>query len=400
MTSSTYDAVIIGAGLVGLSVGYHLKLKSSRKRVLLIEKEDRVAAHQSGHNSGVLHSGIYYKPGSLKAKNCISGYTALLEFAKQYNIPHQICGKLIIATSEDETHALNKIFERGQMNGLKGLKKIAKEEIHNYEPHASGIAAIYVPQTGIIDYPKVAEKLLYLFTQELGGEAVFGERVINILSQGEQHIIETSSGSYTAKNIISCAGLHSDRIASLTKRASDLRIIPFRGEYYKLKPEREDLVNNLIYPVPDSKFPFLGVHFTRMIRGGIEAGPNAVLAFKREGYKFQDIGLSDIAGTLFWPGFWKIVTKYGKTGAGEIYRSLSKKAFTKALQKLIPEIQEDDLINGGSGVRAQACDREGNLIDDFNILEDGNIIHVRNAPSPAATACLSIGNFISDKIKN
>lgn len=399
MSATKYDIAVIGAGLVGLATAYQLKLAKPNLNVLIIDKEDGVSKHQSGHNSGVVHSGIYYKPGSLKAQNCIAGYQSILEFAQQHDIPYDICGKIIVATEKKELKGLNSIYERGFQNKLSGIKKLSAEESREIEPHCAALESIYVPQTGIIDYPKMAEKILELF-KELGGEIAFNNEVTKIEQRNDGLIIETNRNSFHTIKLVSCGGLFSDRIATLTEDENDLRIIPFRGEYFKLKPERESLVKHLIYPVPDPEFPFLGVHFTRMIGGGIEAGPNAVLAFKREGYKFSDFSFKDMGQTLAWPGFWKIVAKYGQTGMGEIYRSLSKAAFTRSLQKLIPEINQEDLIEGGAGVRAQACDKKGNLIDDFNILQNGNIIHVRNAPSPAATSSLSIGKLISEKILN
>ncbi|MNX57307.1 L-2-hydroxyglutarate oxidase LhgO [compost metagenome] len=383
---------------MGLATAYKLKLKFPHKSLLLIEKENRVALHQSGHNSGVIHSGIYYKPGSLKAKNCIEGYNALLNFAKEHDIPYDVCGKIIVATDNNEIGALENIYNRGLENGLSSLKKLNKEELLEYEPHVNGVAGIQVPQTGIVDYPAMANKLLILI-KEMGGDAIFGEIVGKIEKDGNDYLIGTSKELYRAKRVITCAGLQSDRVSRLDSDDNDLKIIPFRGEYYKLKEDKEYLVKNLIYPVPNPEFPFLGVHFTRMINGGVEAGPNAVLAFKREGYKFSDFSIKDLTDTFTWPGFWKIAFKYGKTGAMEMYRSLSKSSFTKSLQKLIPEIQENDLVDGGAGVRAQACDREGNLVDDFNFKEAENIIHVRNAPSPAATSCLAIGKYISERIQ-
>ena len=398
MITREFDIIIVGAGLVGLATAYSLKQKYPTKSLLIIEKEAGVSFHQSGHNSGVIHSGIYYKPGSLKAKNCIEGYRALLHFAKEYGIPHDVCGKVIVATDHSELQALENIYERGMKNGLHGLKKLDAVALSEYEPHVRGVAGVHVPQTGIIDYPAMAKKLLDLIVQA-GGEAIFNEPVEKIVPNDHGYTIETDKGVYGAQKVVTCAGLQSDRIARLDQEDNDLRIIPFRGEYYKLKPEKQYLVKNLIYPVPDPAFPFLGVHFTRMIQGGVEAGPNAVLAFKREGYRFRDFAFKDVADTFSWPGFWKIVMKYGKTGAMEMYRSLSKASFTKSLQKLIPELKEEDLIDGGAGVRAQACDRTGNLVDDFNFKEAENIIHVRNAPSPAATSCLSIGNYISNRIQ-
>ncbi|SDQ73671.1 L-2-hydroxyglutarate oxidase [Chryseobacterium soldanellicola] len=393
-----YDIVIIGAGLVGLATAYHTKLKNPNSKVLILEKENDVALHQSGHNSGVIHSGIYYKPGSLKSKNCIEGYHSVINFAKEYGIKYDLCGKIIVATSQEELPLLDNIYKRGIDNGLNDLKYLSREEFREIEPHCEGVRAIKVPQTGIIDYPGIAKKIKELF-EELGGEIKFNNEVKNIINKDSEIIIKTDNAEFKTKKLVSCAGLYSDKITKMTNEKNDVIIIPFRGEYYKIKDEKKYLVKHLIYPVPDPNFPFLGVHFTRMIDGNIEAGPNAVLAFRKEGYQFFDFSFSETMQTLTWPGFRKIVAKYGKTGMGEVHRSLSKSAFTKALQKLMPEIQENDLVTGGSGVRAQACDRNGALIDDFDIVKNGNIIHVRNAPSPAATSCLSIGNKISELIE-
>ncbi len=390
-----YDAIIIGAGLVGLSTAYQYQLKNPQAKVLVLEKEHTVAQHQSGHNSGVIHSGIYYKPGSLKAKNCIEGYQSIVQFAERYGISYDLCGKIIVATNRDELPLLDTIYQRGLENGLQNLRYLSRDEFREIEPHCEGVRAIKVPQTGIIDYPAIAVQIKRLL-EELGGTVLFNEEVIKINEHGNELSVQTETSDYMTKKIVSCAGLYSDKISKLTNPENDFIIVPFRGEYYQLKPEKKGLVKHLIYPVPDPNFPFLGVHFTRMIDGNIEAGPNAVLAFKREGYTFSDFSFSDTLETFTYPGFWKIAAKYGKTGMGEIYRSLSKAAFTKALQKLMPEIQENDLIPGGAGVRAQALNRNGQLIDDFDILKNGNIIHVRNAPSPAATSCLSIGNRVSD----
>ncbi|RLJ33656.1 L-2-hydroxyglutarate oxidase [Chryseobacterium sp. 7] len=394
-----YDIIIVGAGLVGLATAYQLKLKKPDSRILVLEKEGDVSLHQSGHNSGVIHSGIYYKPGSLKAKNCIEGYNSVINFAKEHGIRYDLCGKIIVATSQEELSLLDNIYKRGVENGLQNLKYLSREEFREIEPHCEGVRAIKVPQTGIIDYPGVAKKIKELF-EELGGEVKFNNEVRNIINNNSEIIVKTQTSEFKTKKLISCAGLYSDKITKMTNEKNDVIIIPFRGEYYKIKDEKKHLVKHLIYPVPDPNFPFLGVHFTRMIDGNIEAGPNAVLAFKKEGYNFFDFNLEETMQTLMWPGFRKIVAKYGKTGLGEVHRSLSKAAFTKALQKLMPEIQESDLVPGGSGVRAQACDRNGGLIDDFDIVKNGNIIHVRNAPSPAATSCLSIGNKISELIEN
>lgn len=393
-----YDIIIVGAGLVGLATAYQAKLKNPDSKILILEKEKDVALHQSGHNSGVIHSGIYYKPGSLKATNCIEGYHSVINFAEKYGIKYDLCGKIIVATSQEELPLLDTIYKRGVENGLQDLKYLSREEFREIEPHCEGLKAIKVPQTGIIDYPGVAKKIKELF-EELGGEVKFNNEVRNISNTNSEVVITTSQSEFRAKKLISCAGLYSDKITKMTNEKNDVIIIPFRGEYYKIKDEKKHLVKHLIYPVPDPNFPFLGVHFTRMIDGNIEAGPNAVLAFRKEGYKFFDFDFNETMQTLTWPGFRKIVAKYGKTGMGEVHRSLSKSAFTKALQKLMPEIQESDLVTGGTGVRAQACDRNGALIDDFDIVKNGNIIHVRNAPSPAATSCFAIGNKISELIQ-
>ena len=390
-----YDVVIIGGGIVGLATALRLKESKPALKIVLLEKEEKLAVHQTGHNSGVIHSGIYYKPGSLKATNCIRGYKQLLEFCDKNDVNYDLCGKIIVATNENEIQYLENIYTRGLENGLTGLKKIGKEEIQALEPHCSGIKGILVPQTGIINYTNVSLKYAELF-QSKGGEIHNGQLVKDIIPATDAATVVTDKTSYSATLVINCAGLYSDKIASLTKKNIDVRIIPFRGEYYEIKKEKQYLVKNLIYPVPDPNFPFLGVHFTRMIGGGVEAGPNAVFAFKREGYKRTDINFSELAESLSWPGFRKVAMKYWKTGMGEYYRSFSKAAFTKALQKLIPEIKEEDLIPGGAGVRAQACDRTGGLIDDFMILEDKISINVCNAPSPAATSSLSIGETIAE----
>jgi len=392
-----YDVIIIGAGLVGLSTAYQLKSKNPNSKILILEKESDVAKHQSGNNSGVIHSGIYYKPGSLKAKNCIEGYKSIIDFAEKHNISYDLCGKIIVAKNEKELPLLDTIYTRGIENGLQNLNYLSREEFREIEPHCEGVKAIKVPQTGIIDYPAVAQTIKKLY-QELGGDIIHKQEVKSINQTNNETVVKTQDNEFYTKKVITCAGLYSDKVSRMTNPENDLQIIPFRGEYYKLKDDKKHLVKHLIYPVPDPNFPFLGVHFTRMIDGNIEAGPNAVLAFKKEGYKFSDFNFSETMETFTWPGFWKIVAKYGATGMDEIYRSLSKSAFTKALQELIPEIQEQDLVTGGAGVRAQACNRNGILLDDFDIVKNGNIIHVRNAPSPAATSCLSIGKQISELI--
>ncbi len=394
--SKHYDVIVIGAGLVGLATGYHLLLKNPDCKIAILEKEAGVAVHQSGNNSGVIHSGIYYRPGSLKAKNCIDGYHALIDFAQEYGVEYEICGKIIVATSEKEVVLLDEIYRKGNANGLSDLKYLSREEFREIEPHCEGVKAIHVPQTGIIDYKGMAEKLKELIIT-MGGEILFHRRVEKI-KKDTPIMVQTSTEEFFTRKLITCAGLYSDKIGKLTSNQNDLLIVPFRGEYYQLKENRKHLVNHLIYPVPNPDFPFLGVHFTRMINGEIEAGPNAVLAFKREGYRFSDFSLRDAMETVRWPGFRKIVGRYGKTGIGEVQRSLSKTAFTRALKKLIPEITEHDLMPGGAGVRAQALTRDGILVDDFDILSDGTIVHVRNAPSPAATSCLAIGQSLSQLV--
>jgi L-2-hydroxyglutarate oxidase len=389
-----YDIIIIGGGIVGLGTALNITAKKPGAKVLVIEKETQLAAHQTGNNSGVIHSGIYYKPGSLKAINCIKGYNMLVDFCTKNEITFDLCGKIIVATEDSELPLLETLYNRGIENGLPNLKKINSSELNEYEPHVRGLAGIFVPQTGIVDYKQVAEKYGELIKKN-GGEILLGEKVVEIQSEPGKVVVATQKKSYTAKLIVNCAGLYSDKIARLTSENVNVKIIPFRGEYYKIKPEKEYLVKNLIYPVPDPNFPFLGVHFTRMMKGGVEAGPNAVLAFKREGYKKSQIDLSELAETLAWPGFQKVAAKYWRTGFGEMYRSFSKAAFTKALQKLIPEIQETDLVDGGAGVRAQACDKQGGLVDDFLIIEEKQAINVCNAPSPAATSSLAIGETVA-----
>jgi len=393
-----YDVIVIGGGAVGLATALQLTSRNSRLKVIVIEKENAVANHQTGNNSNVIHSGIYYKPGSLKARNCIHGYNLLLNFCRQHDIPHNICGKVIVATDEKELPLLKNIYDRGLQNGLQNLKMLNASELKEYEPHVAGIAGIHVPQTGIVDYRVVAEKYAEVFQQQ-GGELKLGEKVIDIQFDSDKVVVATQKASYTGKLVVNCAGLYSDKIARLTSSHVNVKIIPFRGEYYKLKKEKEYLVKTLIYPVPDPNFPFLGVHFTTMVGGGVECGPNAVLAFKREGYKKSDINLAELGETLAWPGFRKIVAKYWRTGIGEMHRSYSKAAFTEALQKLLPEIKEEDLMEGGAGVRAQACDRTGGLLDDFMILEEKQAINVCNAPSPAATSSLSIGETVAELVE-
>ena len=389
-----YDIVIGGAGIVGLATAYQLLKQHPSLKLAILEKEPQIAAHQTGHNSGVIHSGIYYKPGSLKAENCLHGYRMLLEFCRQEEVPHEKCGKVIVATREEELSQLEMLCQRGQTNGLEGLEMMDQRDLQKREPHCAGIAGLKVPQTGIVDYKEVSRKLADNISR-LGGEILCQHPVTHI-QQGVPVSVQSESRFLTAKVFVNCAGLYSDRLARMTHPDLDLKIVPFRGEYYKLKPSRQHLVKHLIYPVPDPNFPFLGVHFTRMIQGGVEAGPNAVLAFRREGYHRTQFNARELLETLQWPGFQKVALKYWRTGLGEMYRSFSKKAFTRALQRLVPEVQQEDLVAIPAGVRAQACDRNGGLLDDFMILESEGIVNVCNAPSPAATSSLSIGTTLKD----
>lgn len=390
------DIIVIGGGIVGLATALRIKEQRPDLKVLVLEKETEVAKHQTGNNSGVIHSGLYYKPGSLKATNCIRGYNMLIDFCEKEEIPFEITGKVVVATNEEQRPLLNNLYVRGQQNGLEGLRKISAQEVKEYEPYVTSVEGMWVPQTGIVDYKVVSEKYAEKL-RSYGAELNFGEKVIGITKGHSLSIVKTERNTYETKLVINCGGLYSDKVAQMSQENPiNVRIIPFRGEYYKIRPEKHYLVKNLIYPVPDPNFPFLGVHFTRMMRGGIEAGPNAVLAFRREGYKKMDINAKELYETLTWPGFQKVAMKYWETGLGEMYRSFSKAAFTKALQELIPDIQEDDLIEGGAGVRAQACDREGGLLDDFSIIEDTKVINILNAPSPAATSSLSIGQTVSE----
>lgn len=391
------DITVIGAGIVGLSTAYHLIKENPRLKILVIEKESNIALHQTGHNSGVIHSGIYYKPGSLKAINCKKGYHQLIEFCNENEIKFDLCGKIIVATEKNEIPIMNAIYDRGVSNGLVGIKKIGTEQIKDFEPYCAGISGILVPQTGIINYTEVSKKYLELFLKS-GGEVLFGQKVQRINSKGNTSEIQTQNSNFETKYIINCAGLYSDKIAKMSQNDLDIQILPFRGEYFNIKKEKEYLVKNLIYPVPNPNFPFLGVHFTRMIDGGVEAGPNAVLAFAREGYTNKNINWPELLETLGHSGFQKVALKYWKDGLYEMYRSYSKTAFVKALQKLIPEIQKGDLEIGNAGVRAQACDSNGNLSDDFVIFENKNVTNVCNAPSPAATSSLAIGENIASLV--
>ena len=393
MSESHYNVAIVGGGIVGLAVALEIAHRFPRLRLLLLEKEDGVGRHQSGHNSGVIHSGVYYKPRSLKAKLCVTGASAMVEFCRQHGIPHQICGKLIVATHEEELPRLEELHRRGVANGLVGLRSIGPEELREIEPHATGVRALLVPATGITDYSAVCDKYAELITGR-GGTILMSHAVTGLRRQADEIVVETNRGAFSAKSLINCAGLFSDRISRMAGDDPVVMIVPFRGEYYDLIPERAELVRALIYPVPDPRFPFLGVHFTRRVSGTVDAGPNAVLAFRREGYRRSDFSLRDLATSLAFPGFWRMAAENWRSGFDEFYRSFSKAAFVRALQRLVPEVRAADLIPGGSGVRAQALTRKGALVDDFQFVPSGRMLHVLNVPSPAATASLVIGRTI------
>ena len=393
----TSDVTIVGGGIVGLATAYRLLEARPQRKLLLLEKESKLAAHQSGNNSGVLHAGLYYKPGSAKAELAVQGLQQMVSFCRQRDIAHEQCGKIVVATSADELPRLEELWQRGQANGLRDLRRLIPEQIKQIEPHAAGIAAIYVPQEGIVDYPAVCEKLGEGIRKH-GGEIRLNTRVLKLVPFAGEWIIETTTGEFHSRFVVTCGGLHADRLVRAAGQNPSAKIIPFRGEYYRIKKDRQHLVRNLIYPVPDPKFPFLGVHFTRLIHGGIEAGPNAVLAFAREGYHWSNINLRDLAGSLCFPGLWRFFIKHPSMCGYEFRRSLSRNVFCNSLQKLVPEIREDDLETGGSGVRAQAMLPDGRLVEDFHFEEARGILHVINAPSPAATASLAIGQRIAEKV--
>ncbi|HTV04906.1 MAG TPA: L-2-hydroxyglutarate oxidase [Acidobacteriaceae bacterium] len=387
------DVAIIGAGIVGLAVGLQLVRQSPDLKVLILEKEREVAAHQTGHNSGVIHSGMYYKPGSLKARLCVEGAAAMVRFCQEHGIPYEICGKVIVATSAEELAGLEEILRRGRANGVPNLRELTAEQIREIEPHAAGIRGIHVPGTGITDFRMVAQKYAELICGN-GGAVLTDTEITQIVSSPDEIVLETAARTVHARYVVNCAGLRSDRIAAMAGASLGLRIVPFRGEYYEVVPAKHHLIRGLIYPVPDPRFPFLGVHFTKRIHGGVEAGPNAVLALKREGYSRTSFDIADTASMAAFAGFWKMASKYWKMGFEELYRSWSKHAFTVALQKLLPELTSDDIRAGGSGVRAQAVDKSGKLLDDFHFVYQNRILHVCNVPSPAATASLVIGREI------
>ncbi|WP_437186349.1 L-2-hydroxyglutarate oxidase [Planctomicrobium sp. SH668] len=391
------DVAIIGGGIVGLATAWQLTQRAPQLSVAVIEKETHVAAHQSGHNSGVLHSGIYYKPGSLRATNCRLGKLEMQRFCEEHGIPFHLCGKVIVAVDKQEQHRLHNILDRGLANGI-NCELIGKERLLEIEPYTSGVAAIHVPEAGIVDYVKVCEKLAELGAMK-GHQLLLGTKVTGITPESTGVMISTTQGDLRARFLVTCGGLWEDRLIKLSGDKPAAQIVPFRGEYFTLRPEAEHLCRTLIYPVPDPAFPFLGVHFTRMIQGGVECGPNAVLAFARDGYRKTDFSLKDLFGTLAYRGFQRMAMKYWKTGLAEIWRSWSKRAFVNALQRLVPEIQEEHLVVAPAGVRAQALGENGSLLDDFLIQRRGRLIHVVNAPSPAATASLNIGKLIVDQFE-
>ena len=390
------DVVVIGGGIVGLATAYKLLEQKPGLKLRILEKEKSIGLHQSGHNSGVIHSGIYYKPGSMKAKNCRRGVEELLLFCDKFNVQYNLCGKVIVAVNSEEVNRLDALYKRGLENGISDVRIVDSQELKDLEPHATGIKAIHVPSTGIINYTSVVDELAKQIIKR-GGEIKTKATVKGFVRKAGECIVNTQMCDYPTELVINCAGLYSDKIAQLAGENSSISIIPFRGEYYMLKPESRHLVNSLIYPVPDPRFPFLGVHFTRRIDGSVEAGPNAVLATAREGYRRRDFSFQETWELLTNPGFWKIGRNYWKTGMGEYTRSLFKPLFVKALQHLVPAIQGSDLVPGGSGVRAQAMDKTGKLLDDFCIVQSERFIHVLNAPSPAATASFAIGSTIADQ---
>ncbi|MCS6927982.1 MAG: L-2-hydroxyglutarate oxidase [Saprospiraceae bacterium] len=397
LRDDAFDVVVIGGGIVGLASAWQILRRRPDVRLLILEKENRIAAHQSSRNSGVIHSGVYYRPNSLRALNCRRGYRLLLDFCQQYHLPYEICGKLIVATTPEERSALDTLCERGKANGLSGLRILGPEEAREIEPHVQAVAALWVPQTGITDYRLIAQKLAQLI-EEAGGIVRTGVRVQRLRLTSEGMRIEADTWQGIARQVVACAGLYSDHVALCSGIQPPVRIVPFRGEYYELKSDRTHLVRNLIYPVPNPNFPFLGVHFTRTITGRVEAGPNAVLAFRREGYRRWDIHLGELAEILAFRGFRRLASRYWRDGWAELQRSLSRKLFVQALQRFVPELQLDDVVPTRSGVRAMACTPDGQLHDDFIFLERPRILHVCNAPSPAATASLSIGETVAERV--
>jgi len=393
VSPASADVVVVGGGIVGLAVAWSLLETRPGSSVVLLEKERDVALHQTGRNSGVIHSGLYYVPGSLKATLCRDGYQRLLDFCRSEAIPHRVTGKVVVASSTDELPRLERLRVRAIANGLEGVVELGPTGIHEFEPHCVGLAGLHVPQTGIVDYGAVSRRLAERIASS-GGEVRLGSEVRAIEEGRDGAVVRTASGAVSARRVVACAGLQSDRVARMTMADLDLRILPFRGEYFELAPEAEGLVRGLIYPVPDPSFPFLGVHFTRMIGGGVECGPNAVLALAREGYGKWSVHPRDLRSSLAWPGLWRIAARHWRQGVGEVVRSASRRAFTRALQRLVPDVESRHLVPAPSGIRAQACGRDGQLLDDFEIRGRGAVLHVCNAPSPAATASLAIGAHV------
>jgi L-2-hydroxyglutarate oxidase len=390
------DVAVVGGGIVGLAAAYQLTQRFPGRRVVVLEKEATVAAHQTGHNSGVLHSGIYYKPSSLKAINCRAGKQAMEAFCAAEGVPFENCGKVIVAIDDNDLPALDRLFERGQANGVT-CEMIGPERLKDLEPHAAGVRAIHVPETGIVDYRRVCERFVERIS-ERDGRVLTGARVTGMTHRPDSVVVHSATGDVAARFVVTCAGLQCDRVTAMSGQRLGSQIVPFRGEYFALKPSAHHLCRNLIYPVPDARFPFLGVHFTRLIRGGVECGPNAVLAFAREGYRKTDVNLTDLAETVTYRGFLRLAGKYWQMGLGELWRSISKRAFVRALQRLVPEIRADDLEPIPAGVRAQLIARDGSLVDEWVIRDDGRVINIGNTPSPAATASLNIGKMIVERL--
>lgn len=388
---------VVGGGIVGLAVAYKLLRHAAPLDVVVLEKEAGVGLHQSGHNSGVLHAGLYYAPGSAKARLAVAGIREMIAFCAEHGVPHQVCGKLVVATSEDELPRLHALHERGRRNGLTGLELLGPEAMREVEPHVGGIAALRVPEEGIADYPRVCEVLAALVAVG-GGRVATGARVTGMVREGEGWVVESTAGAHPADFVVTCGGLHADRLARMTGSAGDVRIVPFRGEYYTLRREREHLVRHLVYPVPDPAFPFLGVHFSRRVRGGVEAGPNAVLALAREGYRKGRVQVRDAAEALLFPGLRRFVRRYPRATWEELVRSFSRRRFAESLRRLVPEVGMDDLAPGGAGVRAQAMRSDGTLVEDFHFVDGHRVLHVVNAPSPGATASLTIGAEIAARV--
>ncbi len=391
-----YDVAVIGGGIVGLATAYQLTRPHPSKKVVVLEKEDRVAAHQTGRNSGVIHSGVYYRPGSLRAENCREGKRALVDFCEREGVAYDMCGKVIVAVTDDERPRLHEIYARGQQNRV-ACELIGPERLRELEPHVAGVEAIYVPEAGIVDFSGVCERLAVLLRAG-GHEIVFNARVRALDARRDGVVLETTVGAFEAHYAVNCAGLYSDRVAKMSGQDPEVQIVPFRGEYYELKPHARHLCRNLIYPVPDPAFPFLGVHFTRMVAGGVECGPNAVFAFAREGYAFGDVDAGELAEALAYPGFRRLAKRHWRTGLFELWRSLSKRAFVRTLQRLVPEVTTADLVPAPSGVRAQAVTPEGRLHDDFLVKETARVVNVCNAASPAATAALNVGDFVAGRL--